>query len=100
MDDIYKIAVQNRFHVILKPRWNFLFNIKNKISYGFVSKKYIEYLSILSKRDNFTLVDAYTSSENIINNTDFNISYPFTSTGVLSTFFYNKKSFYYFPINL
>ena len=99
LDDIYKTALQNNFHVILKPRWNFLFNIKNKISYNFVSKKYIEYLSFLSKKENFTLVDAYTSSENIINNTDFNISYPFTSTGVLSTF-YNKKSFYYFPNKL
>jgi polysaccharide biosynthesis PFTS motif protein len=82
--DIISICNKNNFNVVLKPHKNF-------------EEKYYDtrYKNFLRKhKKNIFILDSKSSPHEIIKKYNFSISFPWTSTPLISDF-YNKKCIYY-----
>ena len=86
-NDIYDLAIQNGFHVVVKRK-----NETGKLEF----KKYKYFFNQFFLKPNTTSINANISAFRVIENASIIISMPFTSTGLIG-FMFNKRSIYYDP---
>ena len=87
-NDIYDIATQNGFHVVVKRK------NENKLQL----KKYLHFFDKFFLKPNTLLINSDISAFRVIKKSKIIISMPFTSTALIGSM-YKKESIYYDPFN-